>query len=71
MHCKKWLNIEEKRNYQAQEKTEPEVVESYNKIETRINKTDNEVKYVDDKSILWWVLSFQIVCILWALVNIL
>ena len=56
MHCKKWLNTEENPNYQVQEKVEPEVVESYNKIETRINKTDNEVKYVDDKSILWWVL---------------
>lgn len=69
MYCKKWLNTEENPNYKVQEKVESEAVESCNKIEIKINKTDSEVKYVDDNSILWWVLWFQIVCIVWAIVS--
>ena len=71
MHCKKWLNTEENPNYQPPKKIEPEINENINKIETRTTKTDIEVPHSDDKSILWWIIWFQTICLLWALINIL
>jgi len=69
MYCKKWLNTEENLNYHKEEKIETEIIENSNKIE-KIIKNSNEVSYVD-KSILWWIIWFQVVCVLWALVNVL
>lgn len=71
MYCKKWLNTKENPNYQTQEKIGTEIIENSNKVGTIILKHDKEVWYADDKSILWWIISFQVICILWALINIL
>lgn len=67
MHCKRWLNTEENPNYKIEEKEEP--IEYAPKVENRVVRNDNEVWYTNDKAILWWIIWFQIVCILWALIS--
>ncbi len=69
MYCKKWLNTEENPNYDVQDKNESKHVENITKVENRTN--NNDVQYTNNKSILWRIIWFQIICILWALVNIL
>lgn len=69
MYCKRWLNTEENPNYSSNEKNSQEEVGNTFKTDTKISRNDNGVLYANDKSVLRLVISFQIVCILWALIS--